>query len=74
MPMITNAWATEDERNDWERVIAYKVERMRLGLPPSHGSALDACERFDLDASHKLIRDNLEAANRPAPTPKKVPA
>lgn len=75
MPTLTIEYATEAERLDWERVIAYKAEMKRLGLTAAHGTALDACERFALDAGRKLIRDNLEAAVQArADAEKKVPA
>jgi hypothetical protein len=79
MPTLTIEYTTDAERIELERVIAYVQEMRRLGATATHGTVLDACENFALDAGRKLLRDNLAAAlqnradsekNSPAGSPK----
>lgn len=61
MPTLTIEYATEAERLQYERVIAYVQEMNRLGASAAPGTVLDACELFSLDRGRQLLRDNLAA-------------
>jgi hypothetical protein len=75
MPTLTIEYTTEAERIELERAIAYVQEMRRLGATTVHGSVLDTCESFALDAGRKLLRDNLAAALQArADAEKKSPA
>jgi hypothetical protein len=62
MPTLVIEYATESERLQYERMIAYIQEMNRLGLTAPHGMVLDQCETFALDQGRQLLRDNLAAA------------
>jgi hypothetical protein len=62
MPTLTIEYTTEAERIELERAIAYVQEMRRLGATAAHGTVLDTCETFALDAGRRLLRDNLAAA------------
>jgi hypothetical protein len=75
MPTLTIEYTTAAERIELERAIAYVQEMRRLGATAAHGSVLDTCETFALDAGRKLLRDNLAAAVQTrADSEKKSPA
>jgi hypothetical protein len=75
MPTLTIEYTTDAERLQYERMIAYIQEMNLLGLNAAHGTVLDACETFALDAGRKLLCDNLAAAIQArADIEKKVPA
>jgi hypothetical protein len=75
MPTLVIEYTTEAERLQYERMIAYVQEMNRLGLTAAHGTVLDRCEVFALDAGRKLLRDNLAAAVQArADAEKKSPA
>lgn len=75
MPTLTIEYTTETERLQYERMIAYVQEMLRLGASAAPGTVLDTCERFALDQGRKLLRDNLAAAVQArADVEKKVPA
>ena len=62
MPTLTIEYTTEAERLQYERVIAYVQEMARVGATAAHGTVMDRCELFALDAGRKLLRDHLAAA------------
>ena len=62
MPTLTIEYATDDERLELERFIAYVQEMRAVGLTAAHGTVMDACETFALGQGRQLIRDNLQAA------------
>lgn len=62
MPTLTIEYATDAERLDLERAIAYVQEIRRLGTTAAPGTVLGACETFALDAGRQLLRDTLAAA------------
>lgn len=62
MPTLTIEYTTEQERLQYERMIAYVQEIMRLGGTAAPGTVIDSCERFALDQGRQLIRGSLEAA------------
>jgi hypothetical protein len=70
MPTLTIEYATEAERLQYERVIAYVQEMNRLGATAEPGTVLDTCERFALDHGRPLLRDHLQGR---ADAPKKCP-
>ena len=75
MPTLTIEYTTEAERIELERAIAYVQEMRLLGATAAHGTVLDTCETFALDASRRLLRDNLAAAIQArADAEKKSPA
>ena len=75
MPTLTIEYATETERLQLERMIAYVQEMNRLGATAGHGTVLDTCERFALDRGRQLLCQNLEAAVQArADAEKKSPA
>ena len=75
MPTLTIEYATEAERLQYERLIAYVQEMNRLGATAAPGTVLDTCELFALDQGRKLLRDNLAAtAQARADAEKKSPA
>lgn len=59
MPTLTIEYATDAERLQYERAIAYVQELNRLGAAAAPGTVLDTCERFALERGRKLLRDNL---------------
>ncbi len=74
MPTLTIEYATDDERLQYERFIAYVQEMRAVGLTAAHGTVMDACETFALAQGRQLIRDNLQAAVQArADAEKKVP-
>jgi hypothetical protein len=75
MPTFTVEYATEAERLELERAVAYVAEMRRVGAKAAHGTVLDTCERFALDKGRRLLRDNLAATLQTrADAEKKVPA
>jgi hypothetical protein len=75
MPTFTIEYATEAERLQYERLIAYVQEMNRLGATAAPGTVLDSCERFALDQGRQLLRENLAAAVQArADAEKKSPA
>ena len=75
MPTLSIEYATDDERLQYERMIAYVQEMNRLGASAAPGTVLDTCERFALDQGRKLLRDNLATAVQArADAEKKLPA
>lgn len=76
MPTLTIEYATETERLQYERMIAYVQELNRLGAIAAPGTVLDTCELFALDQGRKLLRDHLadtlqariDAAPKKSPT------
>lgn len=79
MPTLTIEYTTETERLQYERMIAYAQEMIRLGAHAAHGTVLDTCERFALGHGRQLLLTNLEAAlqaradaekKSPAPAPR----
>jgi hypothetical protein len=75
MPTLTIEYATDAERIDLERAIAYVQEMRRLGATAPHGTVLDACETFALGTGRRLLRDNLAATVQArADAEKKSPA
>ena len=63
MPTLFINSSTEDERLQYERLIAFAQEMNRLGRTAAHGTVLDQCERFALDAVRKLLREQLGRGN-----------
>lgn len=75
MPTLTIEYATEAERLQYERIIAYVQEMNRLGATAAPGTVLDTCELFALDQGRKVLRDNLAVAVQArADAEKKSPA
>lgn len=75
MPTLTIEYSTETERLQYERMIAYAQEMIRLGATAAHGTVLDTCERFALEQGRQLLLTNLEAAIQArADAEKKSPA
>lgn len=62
MPTLTIDYSTEPERLQYERMIAYAQELIRLGATAAPGTVLDTCERFALERGRHLLLANLEAA------------
>lgn len=62
MPTLTIEYATEAERLQYERVIAYVQELHRLGGTAAHGTVLETCELFALDQGRQVLRETLGAA------------
>ena len=62
MPSLTIEYATDDERLQYERVVAYVQELRAIGLTAACGTVMDACETFALAHGRQLIRDNLQVA------------
>lgn len=61
MPTMTIEYATEAERLQYERMIAYVKEMQTLGQTAAHGTVLDACESFALSRGRAMLRENLQA-------------
>lgn len=75
MPTLTIEYATDAERIELERAIAYVQEMRLLGAMAAPGTVLDTCESFAWDAGRQLLRDNLAAtAQARADLEKKSPA
>ena len=75
MPTLTIEYTTEDERFQYERMIAYVQEMARLGATAAHGTVMDQCELFALGTGRKLLRNNLAATVQSrADAEKKSPA
>lgn len=75
MPTLTIEHTTDAERIELERAIAYVQEMRRVGATATHGTVLDTCETFALDAGRRLLRDNLAATVQTrADAEKKSPA
>lgn len=75
MPTFTVEYATEAERLELERAVAYLAEMRRVGAAAARGTVLDTCELLALDKGRQLLRDNLAATLQTrADAEKKVPA
>ncbi len=75
MPTLVIEYSTETERLQYERLIAYAQEMIRLGAAASPGTVLDTSERFALEQGRQLLLINLEAAIQArADSEKKSPA
>lgn len=75
MPIFTVEYATEAERLELERAVAYVAEMRRVGATAARGTVLDTCELFALDEGRRLLRNNLAATLQArADAEKKVPA
>lgn len=75
MPTFTVEYATEAERLELERAVAYLAEMRRVGASAAHGTVLNTCELLALDKGRQLLRDNLAATLQTrADAEKKVPA
>ena len=75
MPTFTVEYATEAERLELERAVAYVAEMRRVGATAAHGTVLDTCELFAMDRGRRLLRENLAATLQArADAEKKVPA
>ena len=61
MPSLTIEYATDAERLELERAIAYFAEMRSVARTAPHGTVLAACESHALAAGRKLLRDNLQA-------------
>jgi hypothetical protein len=61
MPTLTIEYTTDAERLELERAIAYVQQMRQLGAGAAHGTVLEVCEAFALDAGRRLLRDNLAA-------------
>lgn len=61
MPTLTIEYATDAERLELERAIAYLAEMRRVGATAPHGTVLAACEELALGAGRQMPRDNLAA-------------
>jgi hypothetical protein len=59
MPILTIEYATESERLQYERVIAYVQELNRMGATAAHGTVLNACEVLALDRGRQVLRETL---------------
>ena len=62
MPTLTIEYATEAERLELERAIAYFTEMRSVAATAAHGTVLAACESHALTAGRKLLRENLQAS------------
>jgi len=75
MPTLTIEYATDAERLQYERAIAYVRELNHLGATAAPGAVLDTCELFALEHGRQLLRDHLQAAIQArVDAPKKCPA
>lgn len=61
MPTLTIEYATESERLELDRFIAYFAEMRSVAATAGHGTVLAACESHALFAGRKLLLDNLQA-------------
>ena len=59
MPTLTVTYDTPEERQAYERAIAYVAELRQLGLQAAHGGVIDACEAMALSKGRDLLRDTL---------------
>jgi hypothetical protein len=62
MPSLTVEYATEAERLELERAIAYVIEMRKVASTAAFGTVLAACESHALDAGRQMLRGNLESA------------
>ena len=62
MPTMTIEYATEAERLELERAIAYFTEMRTVASTAPSGAVLAACESHALTAGRKLLRENLQAS------------
>ena len=62
MPSLTIEYATESERLELERAVAYLTEMRVVASTAAPGTVLDACESHALDAGRRLLRENLQAS------------
>ena len=59
MPTLSIIYDTPEERQAYERAIAYVAELRQLGLQAPHGGVIDACEAMALSHGRDLLRDTL---------------
>lgn len=62
MPSLTIEYATDAERLELERAIAFCTELRTVAATAAPGTVLAACESHALDAGRKLLRENLQSA------------
>lgn len=62
MPTLTIEYATDAERLELERAIAYFAEMRSVASTAASGTVLAACESHALTAGRKLLRENLQAS------------
>ena len=75
MPTLQIPYDTEAERLQYGKLIAFGQELIRLGRTAAHGTVIDTCESFAVEAGRAMLRDQLEAALRAqGEVEKKVPA
>ena len=75
MPTLHIPYDTEAERLQYEKLIAFGQELIRLGRTAAHGMVIDTCETFAVEAGRAMLCDQLEAALRAqGEVEKKVPA
>jgi hypothetical protein len=75
MPTLTIDYSTDAERLQYERMIAYVQDMLRLGATAAAGTVMDTCELFALEHGRQLLRDNLAATVQArADSEKKSPA
>lgn len=69
MPTPTIEYSTDAERLQYERLIAYTREMMRLGATAAPGTVLETCERLALDRGRRWrrtrARQGVNVAKRP---------
>jgi hypothetical protein len=61
MPTLTIEYATEAERLQYERMVAYIQEMNHLGRSAAYGTVMETCELYALERGRTLIRDQLAA-------------
>lgn len=61
MPTLSIEYATDAERLELERAIAYFTEMRSVASSAPSGTVLAACESHALTAGRKLLRDNLQS-------------
>ena len=64
MPTLQIPYDTEAERLQYEKLIAFGQELIRLGRTAAHGTVIDTCESFAVEAGRAMLCDQLEAALR----------
>lgn len=77
MPTLTIEYATDAERLELERAVAYLAEMRTIAATAAFGTVLDACETHALDAGRKLLRENLQSvvqSHIDAPKKRREPA
>lgn len=62
MPTLTITYGSPEERQAYERAIAFVDEMRQLGLQAPHGGVIDACEEFSLSKGQEFLRNVLTGA------------